>query len=123
MTKQDILSTLKQLTKHKRLLWLLVALVIFGLAATIFIGLTIESSELRIITHYTAYGSTHFYRDQWTYLIAFAVFIVITAVLGIGIALKLLRQDREPLALLYGWVSIGLVVLTLVTYIHIIRFI
>lgn len=122
MMKQHILSTLKQLTKHKRLLWLLVLVVVFGLAATIFVGLTIESSELRIITHYTAYGSTHFYRDQWTYLIAFAVFIVMTVALGVGVALKLLRQDREPLALLYGWVSIGLIALTLVTYIHLVRF-
>lgn len=122
MMKQHILSTLKQLTKHKRLLWLLVVVVVFGLAATIFVGLTIESSELRIITHYTAYGSTHFYRDQWTYLIAFAVFIVTTVALGVGVALKLLRQDREPLALLYGWVSIGLIALTLVTYIHLVRF-
>lgn len=120
--KQHILSTLKQLTKHKRLLWLLVVLVVFGLATTIFVGLTIESSELRIITHYTAYGSTHFYRDQWTYLIAFAVFIVMTVALGAGVALKLLRQDREPLALLYGWVSIGLIALALVTYIHLVRF-
>ena len=56
-------------------------------------------------------------------MIAFIVFIIVTAILGVSIALKLLRQDRETLALLYGWVSIGLIAMTLVTYIHLTRFI
>lgn len=121
--KQYLFSTLKQLPKHKRLLWLLIALVIIGLTASIFIGLTIEPNERRIITHYTAYGSTHFYRDQWTYLITFVAYIMMAVILGVGVAFKLLRQDREALALLYGWVSIGLIALATVVYIHLIRFI
>ena len=121
--KHHIFGAFKQLPKHKRLLWLLVVLAIFSLAVAIFIGMTIEPSELRIITHYTAYGSTHFYRDQWVYMISFIVFIVMVAILGVGVSLKLLRQDREVLALLYGWISIGLVAMTLITYIHLTRFI
>lgn len=121
--QHHILSAFKQLPKHKRLLWLLIGLAIISLAAAVFIGMTIAPSELRVITHYTAYGSTHFYRDQWVYMISFIVFIIMVAALGVGVALKLLRQDREALALLYGWISIGLVVLTLITYIHLTRFI
>ena len=121
--KNHIFGAFKQLPKHKRLLWLLVVLAIFSLAVAVFIGMTIEPSELRIITHYTAYGSTHFYRDQWVYMISFIIFIVMVAILGVGVSLKLLRQDREVLALLYGWISIGLVAMTLITYIHLTRFI
>lgn len=121
--KHHIFGAFKQLPKHKRLLWLLIVLAIFSLAVAVLIGVTIEPSELRIITHYTAYGSTHFYRDQWVYMISFIVFIVMVAFLGVGVSLKLLRQDREVLALLYGWISIGLVAMTLITYIHLTRFI
>ena len=121
--KQTISGALAQLPKHKRLLWLLIGMGVFAIGAAIYIGITVTQSELRIITHYTAFGSTHFYRDQWTYMIAFIVFIIVTAILGVSIALKLLRQDRETLALLYGWVSIGLIAMTLVTYIHLTRFI
>ena len=121
--KHHICGAFKQLPKHKRLLWLLVVLAVFSLAVAVFIGMTIEPSELRIITHYTAYGSTHFYRDQWVYMISFIIFIVMVAILGVGVSLKLLRQDREVLALLYGWISIGLVSMTLITYIHLTRFI
>ena len=56
-------------------------------------------------------------------MISFIVFIVMVAILGVGVSLKLLRQDREVLALLYGWISIGLVAMTLITYIHLTRFI
>ena len=119
--KNHIFGAFKQLPKHKRLLWLLVVLAIFSLAVAVFIGMTIEPSELRIITHYTAYGSTHFYRDQWVYMISFIIFIVMVAILGVGVSLKLLRQDREVLALLYGWISMGLVAMTLITYIHLTR--
>lgn len=121
--KHHITSALKQLTQHKRLLWLLIVTVLFALAVVIYISMTIEPSELKVITHYTAYGNTHFYRAQWFYLVSFVVFIIMTAVLGIGVAVKLLRQDREALALMYGWVSIGLIAMTLMTYIHLTRFI
>lgn len=104
-------------------MWLLIVLVLFMIGAIVYISLTIEASELRIITHYTAYGITHFYRDQWVYLISFIVFVSLVTVLGIGVCLKLLHQDRESLALLYGWLSVAMIAMTLITYIHLTRFI
>ncbi len=121
--KQHITASFKQLVAHKRLMWLLIVLVLFMLGTIIYIGMTIEVSELRIITHYTAYGITHFYRDQWVYLISFIIFVALVTVLGVGVSLKLLHQDREPLALLYGWLSVAIIAMTLITYIHLTRFI
>ncbi len=121
--KNYITTGLGQLVKHQRLMWLLVVLVIVALGTILYISVTIEASELRIITHYTAYGITHFYRDQWIYLISFALFAGLVALFGIAVSLKLLYQDREPLALLCGWISIASIAMALVTYIRLVGFI
>lgn len=98
-------------------------MALFAIGAVIYVSVTIEASELRIITHYTAYGITHFYRDQWTYLISFIAFIILAVIFGIGVCIKLLAHDREPLALLYGWVNIAIIAMVLTMYIHIVGFI
>ncbi len=102
---------------------LLLLLVLLAIGAIIYIGVTLEASELRVITHYSAYGIQHFYRDQWVYLLGFIAFVLISLVFGVGIAIKLLRQDREALALLVGWVNIGLIVIALITYSRVSNFI
>lgn len=119
--KQIITTSLKQLLNHRRLLTVLIILLLLTIGAVIYIAMTIEArDDLRIITHYTAYGITHFYRDSWLYLLSFIVFVISTAVLTIGISLKLLLQEREEFALLFSWIGITTVCLTLVTYTHII---
>lgn len=116
---KNIFSTsFTQLLAHRRLLTVLIILVLFAVATAVYIGMTIEASDLRIITHYTAYGATHFYRDSWTYLLSFIVFVLLSTIFGIGICLKLLSHQREPLAVWFGWTSVVLVGLTLLTYIH-----
>ena len=119
--KQIITTSLKQLLNHRRLLTVLIILLLLTIGAVIYIAMTIEAhDDLRIITHYTAYGITHFYRDSWLYLLSFIVFVISTAVLTIGISLKLLLQKREEFALLFSWIGITTICLTLVTYTHII---
>lgn len=121
--KHYITIGLKQLVNHQRLMWLLIVLTVIALGTILYISVTIEASELRIVTHYTAYGITHFYRDQWIYLASFALFTGIVALFSIGVSLKLLHQDRESLALLCGWIGIASVAMALVTYIRLVGFI
>ncbi len=119
--KQTITTSLKQLLDHRRLMGVLILLLLLTIGAIVYIAVTIQvSDDLKIITHYTAYGITHFYRDSWVYLISFIVFAIITAVFTIAISLKLLLQDREAFALLFSWIGITTICLTIVTYTHII---
>jgi hypothetical protein len=84
----------------------------------IYISTTIHASEIVIFTHYSAFGVTHIYRDSWVYLLSFIFFIVIATVFAAIICVKLLRQEREPLALTYGWLTIGMIALALLIYIR-----
>jgi TRAP-type C4-dicarboxylate transport system permease small subunit len=86
----------------------LIIVLLFSLASAIYIAVTIKASDLRIITHYSAYGITHFYRDSWRYLLAFIGFIFLTFFFAVGVGVKLLRHERESLALLFSWISCAL---------------
>ncbi len=97
---------------------MLAALIVVAAGVVIYMAVTIEASDLKIITHYSAFGVTHFYRDSWLYLLTFVAFIVVTVVFAVGLCVKLLFQDREQLALLFGWVSMAMIGMALITYIH-----
>ena len=118
--KHILITSLKQLLDHRRLLTVLVILLLLTIGVIVYVSITIEASDLRVITHYTAYGITHFYRDTWVYLLSFIAFVVLSAGFGIGLCVKLLLQEREELALLFGWISVVIVTLALVTYIHVV---
>ena len=117
--KQMIISSLKQLTANRRLMFSLIGLVLLSVAVVVYVAVTIESSDLRIITHYTAYGVTHFYRSAWTYLFSFILFVVFSAFITVGICLKLLSQDREELAFMLSWVGMAIVSMALIVYVNI----
>lgn len=116
--KHMISTSFTQLLAHRRLMTVLIILVIVAIVVAVYMAMTIEASDLRIITHYTAYGMTHFYRDSWVYLLSFVAFVILSTLFAIGICLKFLSHDREALAIWFGWTSIALVGLTLLTYIH-----
>lgn len=116
--KHTIKDSFTKLLAHRRLFALLIGLLLFSLSVIVYIAVTIEASDLKIITHYSAFGVTHFYRDSWVYLLSFIVFILITLCFTIGISIKILNQDRTPLALFSGWIGIMMVAITLITYIH-----
>lgn len=118
--KNTIITTIKQLLDHRRLLVVLVVLLLLGIGVAVYMAVTIQPSDLRIITHYTAYGITHFYRDTWVYLFAFVAFVVISVGFTIGVCVKLLQRAREDLAILFGWIGVTVVCLALVTYNHVV---
>ena len=117
--KHTITASLKQLLDHRRLMVVLIIFALLTIGVATYVIITTEASDLLVFTHYTAYGITHFYRRSWMYLLTFAAAVLLAFVIMTGIALKLLHQDREPLALLVGWVGVATVLMTLVTYIHI----
>lgn len=98
---------------------MLVVASLLTIGISVYIALTIEASDLRVITHYTAYGLTHFYRDSWIYLLSFIAAAFVSTIFSIGISVKLISQDREPLALLFSCLSIMILGFIFLTYLHI----
>ena len=107
------------LLNHRRVMAALIVAILLTIGISTYIALTIEASDLRVITHYTAYGVTHFYRDSWTYLLSFIGAAFVTMVFSIGISVKLIGQGRPQLALLFSCLSIAILCFILLTYLHV----
>ncbi len=115
MLKNTFITSIKQLLTSRYLTVLSLALVLLSIAFVIYIALTVRPSELQLVTHYTAFGVTHLYRDQWWYLLSFAVFGVFVAFLHVAIATKILMVRGRSLAIFYAWMGIGIILLAWIT--------
>ena len=113
--KQIILQSLKKLVADRYLLFLSFGLLVLSVVCAINIGLSIRPSELQLVSHYSAFGITHLYRDQWFYLLVFAVFGAIVAILHIVITIKLLINKGRSIALMFAWASVAIIVFGWVT--------
>jgi hypothetical protein len=114
--KKTIQESFKQLISSRQVFaaWLVLTLLTIG--AVLFIALSIRPSEVQLVTHYSAFGVTHLYRDQWYYLLSFAVFAVVVAILHTAIALKLLKLHYSRMPAIYTiWLGVAVVILCWIT--------
>ena len=107
--KTIIKHSLKQLISDRYLFILLIVLMLLSLIMAFSIGFSIKPSELQLVSHYSAFGITHFYSDQWFYLLLFPAFGIIVALMHIVISIKLLIIKGRPLAIMFAWFSIGVI--------------
>lgn len=119
--KNTVTQSLKELFTNRYLTTLSIVLAVLAIAFVVYIAVAVRPSELQLVTHYTAYGMTHLYRDQWFYLLAFAVFAVVVAFLHIALAIKVYVTKGHPLAIMVAWLGIGVIVFAWVTSIAIIN--
>ena len=121
MLKTHFKESIKELLTNRYLTVLSVVIVALALAFLIYIIIAVRPSDLQLVTHYTAFGVTHLYRDQWFYLLSFAGFAVIAAFLHVAIALKLYLTKGHPLAIGFLWFGIGLLLFAWIAAISIIN--
>jgi hypothetical protein len=115
LMKESIIKSLKELVADRFLLILTSVMLLISFISAIVIGFSIHSSELQLVSHYSAFGITHLYRDQWFYLFVFVVFVILVAILNSVISVKLLVTKGRPLAIMFTWLSIGIIFLGWVT--------
>lgn len=121
MLNNTIKESFKELTTNRYLTVLTVITLVLALSFIVYILLNVRPSELQLVTHYTAYGVTHLYRDQWYYLFSFAGLALLVAFLHITIALKMYLTKGHPLAIMFAWMGIGVLVFAWVTAFSIIN--
>jgi uncharacterized membrane protein len=113
--KNTIKESTKMLIEDRYLLALLVILVLLAIVFSVIIGFSIHSSERQLISHYSAFGITHFYFDQWFYSLTFLAFQIIAAVLHVVISIKLLKEKGHSFAILFAWLGIAVVIIGYIT--------
>lgn len=110
MIRQVIKDSLKELLSNRTLTILAGATLLLAIAFIIYIIVTVQPSEVPLVTHYTAFGVAHLYRDQWFYLLSFAGFAFISAVVHIAMTIKMNSLKGYHMALLVAWSGIGVLV-------------
>lgn len=109
--KKLIQESFALLITHRQLLTLSIALVVLSLAFALYVALSVQPSELQLVSHCSAFGVTHLYRDQWFYLFSFGVFGLLAAALHVFLSAKILMIKGPSLAALFLWAGIAVVIL------------
>jgi len=99
------------LVADRGVLGLLVVFTLLSLVTLILLALNIQPSELQVVTHYSSFGSTNFYRDKWYYLLSFIGFLIVFLIMHITLVRKLLVRVGRSLAIAYAWLGIIMVVI------------
>lgn len=119
--KSAIVQSLKELITNRYMTTLSIILTVLTIGFVVYIAVAVRPSELQLVTHYTAFGVTHLYRDQWFYLLAFAAFGLLVAFMHIALAIKIYLIKGHPLAISFLWIGIGIVAFAWITSIAIIN--
>lgn len=109
--KEKIFKSLKQLVSDRPLFALVIVMLLQTVLFAIVVGLSIHYNGRQLISHYSAFGGTQFYLDQWFYLFVFVAFGLIVAAINIAISIKLLTIKGHALAVAYTWFSIGIILI------------
>lgn len=107
--KDSLLTSIKLLAKERRIIIGQIALTIVALIFIIYVSFNIHPTELKLVNHYSAFGSTNFYRDTWYYLISFILFGITLLVVHGLITLRLLLLKGSELALGFVWISVVMI--------------
>lgn len=113
--KEIVITSLKTLFADRYLSVLLSALILLALIFSLNIGLSIHPSYVQQVSHYSAFGITQFYRDQWFYIFVFVTFGIVAAVLHVIISVKLLVVKGHSLAVMFAWIGIGIILFSWIT--------
>lgn len=113
--KNIIQSSLKQLVAHRYLLVLNTVIVLLALCFAVYVALSVRPSELQLVSHYSAFGVTQLYRDQWFYLLTFGLFGLFIAAIHAALSVKLLIIKGPSLAVAFAWVGIFTLLMAWVT--------
>lgn len=109
--KSHIINSIKPILADRLMAVLMILLVLVCLVYCIYVGISLQPSDLQVAVHYSAYGETSFYRDKWYYLITFIAFGVLVAAMHTTLVAKIYLQGRRQLALLFAWLSLLLIII------------
>ncbi len=113
--KKTIQESFTLLVANRRLLVLCGALLLLALSFVVYIGFKVRPSDLQLVSHYSAFGVTHLYRDQWFYLLSFGLFGLFVAVIHVILTVKLFIVKGDSLAVAFAWLGIVVMLLAWAT--------
>ncbi len=81
----------------------------------------IRRTDLQVPVRYSSFGITNFYREKWFYELNFMLFGVLVATFHSLIGLRLFTQRGRSFAIVFQWMTVLVLVMTLATVTTILR--
>ncbi len=104
--KKRIITAVKSIMVDRPYFSLMVAVLLASIVYALYVILSVESRDIQVVTQYSGFGESHFYKSSWQYLYAFAALGLVVGLAHVAIMAKLLTYDKRVLGLLFGWQSI-----------------
>jgi hypothetical protein len=104
----------RTLLEDRGMFSLYVAILILSTASIAYVILSVKPSELQLVSHYTAFGSTHLYRSFWFNQESFVTMIASVAILHILIAQMMFEKVSKPIAQIVAWTGIVIILFVLI---------
>lgn len=114
-------TTFQSSIKNRAFLTPLVVGALLVLILLILGASNIRVSELQVPVRYSSFGITNFYREQWFYQLTFLVFGVALYVLHAVVSLKLYQKKGVTFAVGFQWLTVAILLMTVVTVAAIFR--
>lgn len=112
MTKQSFLSSMiKPAFQDRWFVGLAIANGVIALAVLLGLALTITPKETQVITQFSSFGVTGFYRYYWYHLWNYGLLELLLVVGHSLLAMKLLHLERRDMALALLWTTLLLSVM------------
>jgi hypothetical protein len=104
--KTNLFAAVKLLIADRLVAGLTLLIILLAIVYCVYVGVSLQPSDVQVAVHYTAFGSTNFYRNKWYYLISFIVFGATIAVVHTALILKLYALERRQLAIFFAGLTI-----------------
>lgn len=101
----------KQALGDRPYLAVMVAIVVVALLFIVYTLLTIEARDIQVATRYSSFGEANYYRGKWFSLYGFSLLAAGIAVGHNMLMLKFLSLNRRSIGILFGLVSILILVI------------
>lgn len=109
--KTNLLNAIKLVLADRLVTVLTILMILAAVLYCVYVGLSLQTSDVQVAVHYTAFGGTNFYRDKWYYLISFIVFGVSVAFIHTALVLKFYALERRQLAIFFVGLSFLMLVI------------
>jgi hypothetical protein len=106
--------TLKSLLQDRGMFMLYLTTVVIAIIGIVYVLVNVKPSELQLVSHYTAFGTTHLYRSYWFNQFGFVAMIAAAAFLHILVAQMMFEKVSRPIAQIVSWTGIAIILFVLI---------
>ena len=121
MMKESTRVSLKRIAIDRPFLATMVLVLTAGIVYLFVVALSLQTRDVQVYVHYTAFGEAHFYKDHWQYFLGFIPFGIIVTLVHLALMVKLYSLERRQTALFVGVAAVVVFMISLFYILSIMR--